>query len=315
MTPTAPRIVAGVALATHRRALLLLVLLASGCSPPVRELGPPVEGALRVATYNVHYIDLNKRGGSWSVADWKRRKGPLDAAFKALDADIVAFQEMESFSRGSDGGTNLALDWLLERNPGFAAAAVGDWREFPSTQPILYRSDRLELREQGWFFFSETPDTLYSRTFDGSYPAFASWARFEDRSTGEAMRVVDVHLEYKSGSNRRLSAELVVDRITPWIEAGDAVLLAGDLNARLGSDAVRIFEGAGLVFAPVDGATYHFDRGLNLFGAIDHLASANALSRVAGPVVLRNEFDGEWPTDHYPVVADYRPGRAVSEPP
>ena len=58
------------------------------------------EAALRIASYNVHYIRLDKETGAWSVGDWERRKGPLDSAFKALRADVVAFQEMESFQRG-----------------------------------------------------------------------------------------------------------------------------------------------------------------------------------------------------------------------
>ena len=294
-------------LATMGLCLLTLVALFSdGCSVTPQQLAAPPPDSLRVATYNVHYIVLNKQSGSWSVADWERRKGPLDTAFKTLDADIIAFQEMESFSHDKDDGTNLTLDWLLANNDGHAAAAVGDWRTFPSTQPIFYRPDRLTLRNEGWFFFSDTPDVIYSRTFNGSWPAFASWALFHDGATGNMLRVVNVHFEYKNASNRRLSTELVVQRTAPWIAAGESVLLAGDLNARLGSDIVASLFDAGFAFAPVDGSTYHFNRGLNVFGAIDHLASTHGLSAASVPVVLRNRFDGEWPTDHYPVVVDYR---------
>lgn len=260
--------------------------------------------ALRLATYNVHYIWLGRETGPWSVDDWERRKGPLDLAFKALDADLVAFQEMESFARGSDGSVNLTLDWLLANNPDYAAAAVGDWREFPSTQPILYRPDRLQVLDQGWFFFSDTPDVIYSRTFNGSFPAFASWVAFV-RPDGTAFRVVNVHFEYSSRSNRRLSAALVAERMSPWIAVGETVFLLGDLNARHGARTVQILEEAGLSFAPVQGATYHLNRGLNLFGAIDHIAVTDDARIVGAPVVLRQRFDGEWPTDHYPVIADF----------
>lgn len=292
-------------------ALIGLCLVAVACAlPPSPEtrgpVDPPAEGALRLATWNVHYIRLDEPTGDWSVADWDRRKDPMDDAFKALDADIVAFQEMESFQGGDDGSVNLARDHLLAQNPGYAAAASGDWREFPSTQPIFFRRDRLRLLDQGWFFFSETPDVIYSRTFDGSWPAFASWAHFAPVGGGPAFRVVNVHFEYRSGSNRRLSAALVRDRIGPWIARGEPVVLLGDLNARAGSDAVGLLEDAGLVFAQVQGATYHFNRGLNLFGAIDHIAATPGLTPVGPPVVLRQRFRGEWPADHYPVLADYR---------
>ncbi|MFU8825730.1 endonuclease [Yoonia sp.] len=193
--------------------LILVLITIVGCqqirnsgSDPVPDAAPQT---LRLASYNVHYIVLGRATGPWSVADWDRRKGPLDQAFKTVDADVMAFQEMESFGGGSQGRVNLTLDWLLDNNSGYAAAAVGPVDQFPSTQPILYRTDRLEAVDQGWFFFSDTPDVIYARTFNGSYPAFASWAQFRDRDTGAVFRVVNLHTDYASLSNRQQSVAFV----------------------------------------------------------------------------------------------------------
>lgn len=289
------------------------MLLLAACESSPTTLTERADDVLRLATYNVHYIILDKQTGAWSVGDWERRKGPLDSALKTIDADVVAFQEMESFAGGNDGGINLTRDWLLERNPDYAAAAVGDWRAFPSTQPIFYRTARLRLLDQGWFFFSDTPHVIYSPTFNGSYPAFASWARFEDRDGGETFAVFNVHFEFKSISNRRLSAELVASRISPRISSGERTFLVGDLNAWRGTRPIETLESVGLVFLPVRGATYHFNRGLNLIGAVDHLAYSPGIAAAGEPVVLRRRFEGEWPTDHYPVIADFRWDVAVPE--
>ena len=291
-------------------AILLILVALVGCQT-VRHSGnqPLVDqaaGTLRVATYNVHYIILGKDTGAWSRGDWDRRKGPMASAFADINADIIGFQEMESFARGSEGQTNLKLDWLLLNNPDFAAAAVGDPKVFPSTQPILYRTARLALLDQGWFFFSDTPDVIYSSTFNGSYPAFTSWAAFRDLDSGAEFKVVNIHTDFGSLSNRVQSVELVAKRIAPWIDAGETVFAIGDLNARIGDKVVDILAETGLEFAPVDGATFHFNRGINLFGAIDHIAATGSASLAAGPYVLRQKYNGEWPTDHYPVVADYR---------
>ena len=268
-------------------------------------VAPPQGDALRIASYNVHYIWLDRETGAWSVGDWERRKGPLDSAFKALNADVVAFQEMESFQRGDDGSVNLARDHLLAANPDYGVAATGDWRTFPTTQPLLYMKDRLQPIDQGWFFFSDTPDVIYSRTFNGSFPAFASWAQFQDRGTGARFRVVNVHFEYSSRSNRLLSAALTRDRIKPWIDAGETVFLVGDLNALHGAQTMDILEESGVVFDRTPGATYHLNRGVHVLGAIDHLARTPNVTLDAGPVVLQERFDGEWPSDHHPVYADY----------
>jgi endonuclease/exonuclease/phosphatase family metal-dependent hydrolase len=291
-------------------AILIALVALVGCQA-VRNSGNDTlvnqaKGTLRLATYNVHYIILGQDTGPWSRGDWERRKGPMALAFDDMNADVIGFQEMESFARGSEGEINLTLDWLLANNPDYAAAAVGNPQAFPSTQPILYRTARLELLDQGWFFFSDTPDVIYSRTFNGSYPAFTSWAQFRDLDSGTVFKVVNIHTDYGSLSNRVQSVELVAARITPWIEANETVFLVGDLNARIGDKVANILAGAGLDFAPVQGATFHFNRGINLFGAIDHIAVAGKATLAAGPFVLRQKYDGEWPTDHYPVVADYR---------
>ncbi|MGJ8603857.1 MAG: endonuclease/exonuclease/phosphatase family protein [Marivita sp.] len=290
--------------------LALLTLVACALhvtnSDSTAEVPAPDATALRIATYNVHYIVLSAQTGAWSVGDWERRKGPLDSAFRALQADIVAFQEMESWSRGSDGSVNLARDHLADQNPEYGIAATGDWRVFPTTQPLFYLKDRLQPLDQGWFFFSNTPDVIYSRTFNGSFSAFASWVQFEDRRTGDRFRVANVHFEYSSRSNRLKSAALVRDRIKPWIDAGETVFLVGDLNALHGAQTMDILEESGVTFDRIPGATYHLNRGVHLIGAIDHLGRSPSVTLKGGPVVVQQRFDGAWPSDHHPVYADYR---------
>ncbi|EPX84988.1 endonuclease/exonuclease/phosphatase family protein [Salipiger mucosus] len=291
-------------------ALLLVGLLLVACAQQVRltewsDPPAPRDGALRIATLNVHYIDLRSSGdGPWTRAGWERRRPALTAAVGDMQADIIAFQEMESFRGGNDDSNNLARRHLLEAHPDYEAAATGDWRAFPSTQPIFYRSDRFELRDQGWFFFSDTPDVIYSRTFDGSWPAFASWAEFAPVGGGPAFRVVNLHFEYRSASNRRLSAELVAERIAPVIGQGTPVIVAGDLNALHGWRVMEILESAGLRFPRVPAATYHLNRGINLLGPIDHVGLTPDLQVSAGPFVLQRKYAGQWPSDHYPVLLD-----------
>jgi len=217
---------------------------------------------------------------------------------------IVAFQEMESFGGGNDDTNNLARLWLTTNNPEYSVAAIGPWQSFPSTQPVFYLRDRFKVLEQGWWFFSETPDTIYSRTFNGSYPAFASWVQFQTTTLTNTFFVVNVHLDYSSRDNRKKSIALTIDRIKPWIEQGQVVLLLGDLNARHGSTLHKTLQAAGLKIAPITGSTYHFNRGLNLFGAIDHIAHTPNIERSGNPVVVRRRLGSTWATDHYPVVVD-----------
>ena len=284
------------------------VLRNSNGNGTLQDLSALPDTNLRIATYNVHYIGRRRESGLGSVNAWEERKGALNEAFGAIQADIVGFQEMETYGpRGSTTPvSNLALDWLLEYNTDYGAAAQGDPDVFPSTQPIFYRLDRFTLLDEGWYFFSNTPDVIYSRTFDGSWAAFASWAQFLDNSTGVTFRVVNIHTDYSSGSNRIQSADLVAERTKPWISAGETVFMLGDFNAMSGSPTLRAIETIGIDFHSATGSTFHFNRGLNLFGAIDHIGHAGDAFEAEATTVVRRKFDGKWPTDHYPVLVDFQ---------
>jgi endonuclease/exonuclease/phosphatase family metal-dependent hydrolase len=267
------------------------------------------DGALRVASLNVHYIVLNATEGRWSRTDWERRRAPLVETVTALGADIVALQEAESFGGGSVSPVNLHVEALREGLPDMAVAAFGDPQVFPSTQPILYDPDRLDLLDQGWFFFSETPELIYSRTFNGSFPAFASTATFRDRTSEASFQVVNVHFDWSSRENRRRSAALTAERVARTLDTGMPVILAGDLNALQGAPTMDILERAGLRFPDVPGGTVHFDRGLALFGAIDHIGLSQSLEPAGDPVVWRERPGAAWAADHWPVVLDILPAR------
>lgn len=264
------------------------------------------DGTLRIASHNVHYIWLGGDEGPWTVAGWNARRDAMDASFKALDADLVALQESESFAFGGDGTANLTRDWLISQNPDYALAAnpvdPTDVQSFPPTQPILYRPGVLTMRDQGWFFFSDTPDVIYSRTFNGSWPAYATWAEFET-TKGAVFRAYNVHTDAFSRSNRIKSSALIRDRLAPVIASGLPVVLLGDTNALFGFREMDILREAGLTFHRMPGATVHFNRGAHLFGAIDHIGTAGVAVK-AGPFVQQRKFDRQWPSDHHPIAAD-----------
>jgi len=213
---------------------------------------------------------------------------------------------METFAGSSFNTENKQLDWVLSHFPEYTAGAYGDAAVYPNTQPIIFRSSRFRQENQGFFFFSDTPDVIYSRTFNGSWPAFSSWSQLTDLQTGQQLTVFNVHFEYKSMSNRKKSANLVAERIAPLVKSSSPVILVGDTNAPSFGGTMRILKGIPLHLANPTGSTFHFNRGLHVIPAIDHMMYSEQLTPIGEIILLRKKYDGEWPTDHYPVILDLK---------
>lgn len=281
-------------------AMISIVLLGCGPQPGLPQRAPD---SLRVATHNVHFIQMARERGRWSVADWETRKHALDAVFKEVDADLMAFQEMVSIGPDADRSTNLARDWLLARNPGYAVAASGDWRHFPTRQPILYRTDRLRMIDHGWFLHEPPEVIAKEREVSGFWLYFSSWAEFEDRQ-GQRLRVYNVHFHFHRPAWQRRAARKVLAHMASAVSQGVPVLVMGDMNALAGWRTVDVLRDGGLSLVEPRSSSFHFNRGLHLFGAIDRIASTPNMTVSAGPWAVRGKRGGDWPSDHYPVVAD-----------
>lgn len=254
---------------------------------------------VRVASFNIHYTTPNQ-----DDIVWDERRDAVRQVIGEMQADIIAFQEMETFVGGHFNTENIQLDWVLEHYPEYSAGAYGDAAEFPITQPIIFRTDRFVLRDQGWFFYSETPDEIYSRTFNDSYPAYTTWVDLEHRNSGERLVVVNNHFDYGSGRNRRLSARLVAERIEPWLDASVPTVVLGDFNAPSFWSPMGFLKKQGLELLRPAGSTFHFNRGWNLVPAIDHILINPALKPVDRLQRFDDSYQGIYPSDHYPVLVE-----------
>lgn len=275
----------------------MLILKASlaggyGASPTA---GPHDESELIVGTFNIHYLSPRQNRMLWDD-----RRDAVVEALRLGDADVIGFQEMETFVGGHWNRENRQLEWVLRHFPDYAVTAYGDPRLYPSTQPILYRKDRFEALEQGFFFFSPTPERIYSRPWHGRFPAFCSWSRLYDRTADRSFYLYNLHFDHSSLRNRLRSARLVAERIAAREHKEDGVIVLGDFNAPRLFRPVRIVAENNLTVAPSRGSTFHFNRGINLLPAIDHvLFSAEFGHRSTAPI--RGRFKASWPSDHYPV--------------
>ena len=297
--------------------LLALVLVVTSCVTTERLPQVYQKPDLVVATYNVHFSAPWQRKRSW-----ENRKYAVSTIVESLKADIILFQEMESFVDMNYRDDNLQLTWILSRMPIYSVASIDhsilldpddtnanrdeDYQSdtFPSSQPILFRNDRFRLLDEGFLTFSESPDTPYAPPwYGGGYPSQLTWAKFEDLFTRDSLVVVNIHFDAFNRRNRMRGAALAAERLPEIIEGADRQIVGGDFNAHNTSPTLDLVRSIGLSESGIRGSTYHFYRGIHITPGIDHILVAQGLETIATRRYL-GRVDGIRPSDHYPVVVE-----------
>lgn len=271
--------------------------------------------SIDLLSLNIHYLVPER-----DRTNWEERKYAVTKMLETANPDIVLFQEMETFrwrGEGEDANVpidNIQLDWVTQTVPGYTAGAVGDPAVFPITQPILYRNSRFELRRQGFFFFSETPDQIYALPWYGRWPSFTVWVHLLDRQTGRDFIILNTHMDAFSLGNRTNGIKLILDKIDE-VGSDMPVIIAGDFNMLTADPLMQHLVNNDFKRIPMGGSSFHFGIGLHIYSAIDHFyISSNWMVEDGG--VLQEKWtipnnggtDSEevsetavWSSDHHPI--------------
>jgi len=257
-------------------------------------------------TFNIRYGTADDGENSWQY----RREFVFDVIREAAP-DIIGMQEALAFQ----------LDELRDALPEYAKVGVGrdDGIISGEFSAILYRAGDFDVLENGTFWFSETPDVPSIAGYWGAaLPRICSWARFKEKGSGRTFYVFNVHFSSRSREAREKSAILLSDRVMAR-EHTDPAIVTGDFNAGEGSAAIGTLLGnaestsaAGLkdsfrVLHP-DAAgvgTFNGFRGTTTGEKIDAVLVTGEWDVVAA-AILRTSRSGNYPSDHFPVVATLR---------
>ncbi len=179
----------------------------------------PAQLPLRVATWNVLCENCSK-----GKASWADRRGVVVETIRDQDPDVLGVQEA---SQGRIPGGGTQYQDLVNRlgDP----YRITDARRGASLAVrIIYNSDRVELLDHGSSFLPK-----------GKSRRAATWAIFEQKSTGEKFFFLSTHFEPtndKKGSRtnyntRRRQANAVVDIIRRNNPDDLPVIAVGDYNS------------------------------------------------------------------------------------
>ncbi len=210
--------------------------------------------------------------------------------------DIICFQEVAD---------HVAL-WLKENLKDYNVIGCGRGTDLRGEQlSIAYRKDAMNLMEMHTFWLSDTPFVPGSRYREQSVcPRVCTEVLLEELSTGLVFRLVNIHLDYEGASARRQGLLRILEELGKRELFPQApVILAGDLNAKGGSDELSVLlEHPDLrnLTAGI-GATFHdFGRGAE---DIDYIfAHRDFVCDKVEKWTDRSE-EGVYLSDHYPVCA------------
>jgi len=283
----------------------------------------PEASGLRVASFNLHNWFTQFSGtftppgcanalavrGAQSPEEWERQKAKLVAALEALDADVVALQEVQNNGQEAIAALVAALNERMgtgtyafvpdpEGGLGCDAIKVG----------LIYKPARLE--PVGGPRALQQADT---------FERFPLAQTFRDKASGGVFTVVSVHLKSKGSCdpadpdtgegcwNRRRTAQAqALLRWLPDLTAQDAdVLFLGDFNAYEEELPLRTLREGGL--SPLLTGHYTFVyQGLS--GALDHAYATPSLTGQVGRALVWHVNADE------PRVLDYTLAYKTADP-
>ncbi|MFB6173782.1 MAG: endonuclease/exonuclease/phosphatase family protein [Halobacteriales archaeon] len=254
---------------------------------------------LRAMSFNVR-VDTDEDDPS---DEWPEREATVASVVRLHAPDLVGLQEALA-------GQFAAL---RERLPDYEWIGVGrrDGASDGEHVPIGH-ADRFERLDSGTFWLSEAPGEAGSVGWDASLPRIATWARLRDGETGTTVLFCNTHFDHRGEVAREESARLLAERL-PSVADGAPIVLTGDFNCEPGSTPYETLteqftDAKAAADHPHHGPTGTFHGfGGDPDGRIDYVFVDGGVS-VRQHATLTDRWDGGYPSDHFPVLAECEPG-------
>jgi endonuclease/exonuclease/phosphatase family metal-dependent hydrolase len=178
---------------------------------------------LRIATYNI------RRQGKEKLRSrkWKKRLPTVIQTIKAIQPDIIGFQEPIK-----QQVADLAVQ--LKNYAWFGSGRGKSYLGFGTDEynPIFYNKKRFILRKKGTFRIN--CKSLFKRHTQGLLPRICTWGIFEVKETGEKIYVYNTHLDHKFSSARCNQLKNIITMMKQHnVKNGNNIVLLGDFNTEL----------------------------------------------------------------------------------
>ena len=249
---------------------------------------------VKVMTYNIRYDNPKD-----DINAWPKRKERVAELIKGQNADVIGLQEALADQ----------VAFMDNRLSGYGRIGVGrdDGSEKGEFTALYCNKARFQLRDNGTFWLSETPEIPGSRSWDAAITRICTYVELIDLKTKTSIWFFNTHFDHKGELAKEESAKLLI-RKARELAGESAIVLLGDFNFRPDSQPYRIIaegfldafkcrkdgpETTGLGFA-VNGKEG---------GRIDHIFHSESME--CSTYEILDDNDGKnYPSDHLPVVAE-----------
>ena len=275
--------------------LVLAAVLSAGTAPTVRASEP-----LRVMTFNVRYAEGKDGINAWPNRRDLAVKTILDRHPALLGTQELLLPQAKYFAAHLTG-----YAWFGRGRNGNEIDANDN-----EHMGVFYQTSRLQLLDSGNFWLSDTPEVPGSSNFGQSMPRMVTWGYFRDRRSGRRFHYFNTHFPHQADAEsiRERCAALIRSRIEK-LPADEPIILTGDFNTTPDLAAHALLttllhdarEQAPVRIGPDN--TFH-DFGKTPSKRIDWILYRGlSVDRVE----TVTDHDGAiYPSDHYPVVADFQ---------
>jgi len=258
--------------------------------------------SLCVMTYNLRYASPNPPNA------WPTRRPLVREVIQSVAPDVLGTQE-GVFGQLKDLASDLPeFDWIGLGREG------GSKGEFMA---VFFRKTRLEPLAFDHFWLSDTPDVIGSTTWGNSNRRMVTWIKFRDRATGGEFFLFNTHFDHQVQPAREKSAELVRQRVNA-LDTKLPVILIGDFNAAAETNkAYQILTSEKFFADAWLSARERRGEGVGTFNdfkaavpngpRIDWILTRGEVA-VDRAEILPFSRDGQFPSDHFPMIAWLRLG-------
>ena len=243
----------------------------------------------------IKVVSFNVLCGGTEENAISERAPRLKEVLAKYDPDLVGFQEATE-------------KWLpyFEEYYGADYEIFNYWRKESNHEstPMMWRKDRFECLEKGYFWFSDIPDVEFGKTWDTwNCNRICMWAKLRDKQSGEVIHFFNTHYGF-GDENQVKSGELLLKHIEAF--KAERVVLTADFNMDPGSVGYKK-----LTTRLIDVNTENNPRNtFHGFGPFEGRCRIDFCFVTPGTIIPSNYkviddlVDGKYPSDHFGVYTE-----------